>query len=125
MSDRGHHCPFLNRADSRCSEHFNLDHLGHAFDYCFGYYDACAVYARLLAERQMRRATGPGRFAGSRLAEFDLLDDEMDGVHGDEGHHAHENHGGGLIQVTVGRRTIDPRHAFDHSYAEASHPIAG
>jgi len=58
MNDTGHHCPFLNRADSRCSRHFSLDHLGHAFDYCFGYYEGCSVYAELLAERRFRRARG-------------------------------------------------------------------
>jgi hypothetical protein len=58
MTDQGHHCPFLNRADARCSQHFSLDRLGHAFDYCFGYYEGCAVYLELLVERRVRRARG-------------------------------------------------------------------
>jgi hypothetical protein len=58
MTDQVRHCPFLNRADTRCSEHFSLDSLGHAFDYCFGYYEGCAVYLELLAERRIMRARG-------------------------------------------------------------------
>ncbi|MEZ0265954.1 MAG: hypothetical protein ACAI43_14585 [Phycisphaerae bacterium] len=89
MSDRGHHCPFLNRADSRCSDHFSLDQLDHAFDYCFGYYDACASYQQLLAERQARRSSGPGPWAG-RIAEY--ADDE----------HVEPARGGkSLVQVRV------------------------
>jgi hypothetical protein len=63
MADRAHHCPFLNRADDRCSSSFSLDHLDRAFDYCFGSYSVCPVYAELLAERQSRRenaAVNPG-----------------------------------------------------------------
>jgi hypothetical protein len=58
MTDSGRHCPFLNRADSRCSKHFSLDHLGHAFAHCFGYYEGCGVYTELLAERRAWRARG-------------------------------------------------------------------
>ena len=53
MSD--HHCPFLNRADKRCSEHFNLDRLGYAFKYCCDRYHKCSTYSVLLSERQVRR----------------------------------------------------------------------
>lgn len=56
MSDQSHHCPFLNRADARCSRHFSLDALGYAFDHCFGYYEGCGVYVELLVERRVRRA---------------------------------------------------------------------
>src|SRR5436190_17733564 len=56
MTDRGQHCPFLNRADDRCSTHFRLDRLDEAFDYCFDRYPACAVYQELLLERRVRRA---------------------------------------------------------------------
>jgi len=77
MSDRSQHCPFLNRADSRCSEHFNLDQLGHAFDYCFGYYDACATYRQLLAERQARRSAGPGPWSAGRFEDLDFADEEQ------------------------------------------------
>ena len=60
MSDHVEHCPFLNRADGRCAEHFQLDHLGHAFKYCFDEYHSCPVYAQQLAERQERRAAVAG-----------------------------------------------------------------
>jgi hypothetical protein len=49
------HCPFLNRSDQRCSEFFNLDHLQHAFKFCFDRYTTCPVYAEQLGERQARR----------------------------------------------------------------------
>ncbi|MGH7180321.1 MAG: hypothetical protein ACREJC_23280 [Tepidisphaeraceae bacterium] len=55
MTHRGDHCPFLNRANQRCAEHFSLDRLGHAFEYCFNTYAACPVYQELLEERQARR----------------------------------------------------------------------
>ena len=54
--ERGQHCPFLNRADDRCSAHFRLDRLDEAFDYCFDQYPQCAVYQQLLLERRVRRA---------------------------------------------------------------------
>ena len=54
MSDRADHCPFLNRADSRCAAHFCLDRLNHAFKYCFDRYTACPVYTQLLMERRIR-----------------------------------------------------------------------
>ena len=52
------HCPFLNRADSRCSENFNLDRMGYAFRYCFDQYKACPNYLELLVERRVKRASG-------------------------------------------------------------------
>jgi hypothetical protein len=55
MSDREHHCPFLNRADSRCSDFFSIEQLQHAFEHCFHAYKTCAVYQELLVERQARR----------------------------------------------------------------------
>lgn len=55
---RGEHCPFLNRSDGRCAECLSLDHIDHAFDYCFGTYGACVVYKELLAERRVRRLSG-------------------------------------------------------------------
>jgi hypothetical protein len=54
-ADRGQHCPFLNRTDSRCGSHFTLERLEHAFAYCFDKYHACPVYLELLAERRVRR----------------------------------------------------------------------
>jgi hypothetical protein len=71
MTDPGHHCPFLNRSDSRCSRHFSLDSLGHAFDYCFDHYDGCSVYLELLAERRIRRARGQGGHDGGGAGDGD------------------------------------------------------
>ena len=49
------HCPFLNRADARCSQNFHLDSLGHAFRHCFGQFKACPTYVELLVERRVKR----------------------------------------------------------------------
>ncbi len=49
------HCPFLNRADYRCSNHFSLDKLDRAFDHCFGEYQACGTYIEMLNERRGRQ----------------------------------------------------------------------
>ena len=57
MTEQASHCPFLNRTDARCSNHFSLDRLGHAFAYCFGQYQGCPVYLELLAERCERMHT--------------------------------------------------------------------
>jgi hypothetical protein len=54
MSERGQHCPFLNRTDARCAEHFRLEDLPHAFRYCFGRYKACPTYLELRIERRQR-----------------------------------------------------------------------
>ena len=58
MPDQGMHCPFLNRADARCSDNFSIERLDHAFGYCFGQYRGCRVYLELLVERRVRRTTG-------------------------------------------------------------------
>jgi len=59
MAESVHHCPFLNRAEIRCSENFSLDRLDHAFRYCFDRYNSCAVYRELLGERHGKQgATG-------------------------------------------------------------------
>ncbi len=55
MSDRESHCPFLNKSDVRCGNHFSLTRLGSAFDHCFGCYAACGTYQELLHERLDRR----------------------------------------------------------------------
>ena len=49
------HCPFLNRSDARCNERFNLKGLGHAYEFCFGRYQACPQYKELLNQRQQLR----------------------------------------------------------------------
>ena len=56
MRDQEHHCPFLNRADRRCSSFFSIDRLQHAFEHCFDAYPSCDVYRELLVERQARRS---------------------------------------------------------------------
>jgi hypothetical protein len=61
MPDHEHHCPFLNRSDSRCGEHLKIDRLGHAFDFCFDVYAACPVYLELLIERRIKSADAPAR----------------------------------------------------------------
>jgi hypothetical protein len=58
MPDQANHCPFLNRADERCSQHFSLDRLAYAFRYCFDGYVVCPTYLELLRERRVRRANG-------------------------------------------------------------------
>lgn len=55
MCAHDHHCPFLNKADTRCSENFQLNNLEHAFEYCFDQYQACPVYLERLVERRVRR----------------------------------------------------------------------
>jgi hypothetical protein len=50
------HCPFVNQNCASCSEHFKLDQLQYAFNYCFDDYKACPTYARLLTERRVQRA---------------------------------------------------------------------
>ncbi len=61
MSDHDHHCPFLNRSDSRCGEHLKIDQLNHAFDHCFDVYAACPVYLDLLIERRTKNAETANR----------------------------------------------------------------
>jgi hypothetical protein len=61
MPDRVEHCPFLNRSDARCAENFNIDHLQHAFKFCFGRYKACPSYVELLVERRIRRGEAAER----------------------------------------------------------------
>jgi len=60
MSEKESHCPFLNRSDYRCSNHFSLDKLDRAFDHCFGEYQSCGTYREMLTERQ-RRGTAEGQ----------------------------------------------------------------
>jgi hypothetical protein len=48
------YCPFINRADKRCSAHFSIDALEQAFAHCFGDYLSCAHHAQLNDEQAMR-----------------------------------------------------------------------
>lgn len=50
-----HHCPFLNRKDDRCAEHFSVGRMQHAFDHCFSSYASCPTYREMLEERTIRR----------------------------------------------------------------------
>jgi hypothetical protein len=68
MPDQSHHCPFLNRADRRCSDHFSLDHLEHAFEFCFDSYASCPVYLQLLLERQVKRVSAAIHVAGQQVS---------------------------------------------------------
>jgi len=56
MTDRVVHCPFLNRADARCANHFSVDRLEYAFEYCFDKYKSCPTYLEILVERRVRQA---------------------------------------------------------------------
>jgi hypothetical protein len=67
MSNQESHCPFLNRADSRCANHFSLDKLDRAFDHCFGAYQSCPTYAEMLDERRDRR-TAEGHLVSNHAA---------------------------------------------------------
>ena len=64
MADLGNHCPFLNRADRRCSTFFSIEQIQHTFEHCFHAYSACEVYQELLLERQIRRAQAAGDAPG-------------------------------------------------------------
>ena len=65
MPDRVEHCPFLNRSDDRCAENFKIDHLQHAFKFCFGRYKTCPSYVELLIERRVRLSEAAERRASS------------------------------------------------------------
>ena len=50
----GRYCPFLNRNEARCAEHFSVNRLQHAFDHCFNEYSNCPSYQAMLNERNDR-----------------------------------------------------------------------
>lgn len=64
MCAHDHHCPFLNKSDARCSDHFQLSNLEHAFEYCFDRYQACPVYLERLVERRVRRVEAQLAYPG-------------------------------------------------------------
>lgn len=110
MPDLGHHCPFLNRTDARCSDRFHLNALGYAFDYCFGYYQGCGAYLELLVERRVRRARA-GVLAGAFAADGT---DGADGGYDDgaprdvERDHADRGRGAGrFTPITVAGRVLE------------------
>jgi hypothetical protein len=55
------HCPFLNKTDNRCEDHFKLDQLGYALRYCFGDHKRCPVYMEMLLERRVKRLVASGK----------------------------------------------------------------
>ncbi|HEX8524432.1 MAG TPA: hypothetical protein VF669_19405 [Tepidisphaeraceae bacterium] len=61
MKQLGRYCPFLNRADARCSAHFKLDGLSQAYRFCFDRYKSCPLYLQLLIERRVRRSDAAER----------------------------------------------------------------
>lgn len=65
MAEQGKHCPFLEQDDARCSTHFRLDHIRHAFKYCFGRHSACPLYLQLRVEARVAKL-------GCATAEADL-----------------------------------------------------
>lgn len=64
MPESGRHCPFLNREDTRCAECFTVNHMDHAFAYCFDRYKACPMYLELLVERRLKQTQGTGTAHG-------------------------------------------------------------
>jgi hypothetical protein len=63
-------CPFINRADKRCSGHFNLDGLEAAFAHCFGDFESCPHHAQMsceeaVIEKPMEESDGRNRHARS------------------------------------------------------------
>ena len=96
VSEQGHHCPFLNRADSRCGEHLQIGQLDHAFEYCFDVYAACPVYLDLLIERRTKSA--------DRLAEPAEAKSPAD-------QRVRTPHVSGIVQVQVRRRALAYRNA--------------
>jgi hypothetical protein len=104
MADHARHCPFLNRADDRCSTSFSLDHLQRAFGYCFGSYEACPMYAELLAERRIRRgATAPADLMNPGCAT--RWADDMESQTGSGSREVnHVQHP--VVQLTLSRREL-------------------
>jgi hypothetical protein len=93
-----HHCPFLNRADRRCAEHFSLDRLGHAFEFCFDAYKTCPTYLQLLVERQVKRVSAGAGVTAVATAARDA--GTMKIGSGEDASRAQRN----LIQITLPRR---------------------
>src|SRR5947209_14563939 len=60
MAGQPHQCPFINRPGERCSEHFHLDDLNHAFEFCFNRFKRCPVYVERLVEWRLSKRAGGG-----------------------------------------------------------------
>jgi hypothetical protein len=76
MPERGPHCPFLNKSDDRCSQHFHLDQLNYAFEHCFDRFITCPTYLERLVERRLRRNIATMEQDG--LQRDDMRRDERD-----------------------------------------------
>jgi hypothetical protein len=48
-------CPFVNRPDARCGRKLRIDHLDHAFEFCFDAYNTCPVFVERMLERRVMR----------------------------------------------------------------------
>jgi hypothetical protein len=105
MPDRGRHCPFLNRTDSRCAAHLCLEDLDYAFRYCFDRYKSCPTYLELLVERRVRRSGEPG---ATNVRPGVLVDSSM--ISNDRFESARTSAGisAKAVQVTVGGRIQRP-----------------
>ena len=56
-------CPFIDRADARCTERLNFRNLAHAFRRCADRYAGCPTYQRFIAEGRHRdKAENTSRF---------------------------------------------------------------
>ncbi|NLW86861.1 MAG: hypothetical protein GXY38_08305 [Planctomycetes bacterium] len=44
-------CPFINKADNRCANHWTLRNIMQTFLHCADSYHACPVYRTLLQEQ--------------------------------------------------------------------------
>lgn len=44
-------CPFIDKAEARCSDHLTLRNVSRAFAHCANRYTACPVYQKLFADK--------------------------------------------------------------------------
>ena len=44
-------CPFINKADNRCANHWTLNNIMQAFGHCADSYTTCPVYRKMLVEQ--------------------------------------------------------------------------
>lgn len=49
-------CPFIDHGDPCCAAHFTLSHLSQTFGHCFGSYQRCPHYNRLLSRQYQTTA---------------------------------------------------------------------
>lgn len=99
----GGECPFVDRADARCSVHLTMGGIGYAFDHCFDDFAACPVHAELALEGRGEGAEGRSAVGGggedadrSRVVEVEIAADVG----------RWERIKSRLVELTVGRRRI-------------------